>query len=407
MRYLQQLVIRIGLEIMRAFFEHLKKKNILSRSGVDKRSIEKLSKMKIIDLSEQLLDICSSVEEKRQPTTFKHFSSLSLGGGIEECASLECRLKKIDQLARFAVLYSNKVYIRNFLGDYEHLKNEPKIELLERLFNDLCIIWYIRPLIEKGHISLLSPIKHMCPYCFVEHYRLEPTLGGRLIRVQRKLAQQYLANTSLNIVKLGDKYGIEARGPETLYEHGFAGVILRKLPECLKRRTRLLEKLETQNELEVSKTFQKELKHHNSMANKVTQNICYELAANKTLGTSFVTHNPLHISVLEMLTNDSEIERCNKIAFENLTTNIPFLSDVSVRNLLKLRQREQESFVVFRTALNEAIVEFANRRKEFTRNTACELYGDVIAPRLAKLDRRVRKAKTDLEPIRITRSNET
>lgn len=132
------------------------------------------------------------------------------------------------------------------------------------------------------------------------------------------------------------------------------------------------------------------------MANKVTQNICYELAANKTLGTSFVTHNPLHISVLEMLTNDSEIERCNKIAFENLTTNIPFLSDVSVRNLLKLRQREQESFVVFRTALNEAIVEFANRRKEFTRNTACELYGDVIAPRLAKLDRRVRKAKTDL-----------
>lgn len=243
MRYLQQLVIRIGLEIMRAFFEHLKKKNILSRSGVDKRSIEKLSKMKIIDLSEQLLDICSSVEEKRQPTTFKHFSSLSLGGGIEECASLECRLKKIDQLARFAVLYSNKVYIRNFLGDYEHLKNEPKIELLERLFNDLCIIWYIRPLIEKGHISLLSPIKHMCPYCFVEHYRLEPTLGGRLIRVQRKLAQQYLANTSLNIVKLGDKYGIEARGPETLYEHGFAGVILRKLPECLKRRTRLLEKL--------------------------------------------------------------------------------------------------------------------------------------------------------------------
>jgi len=381
---------------MKTFFEHLRKKNIVSHRGINKKIIDKLSKIKMIDLSEELLDICLSLAQKRPPTRYGHFSSLSLSGAIEGCYSLKCRLKRIDQLARFAALYSDGVYIRNFLDDYAHLKNESKTELSKRLYNDLHLIWYIRPLLEGGNISLLAPMEHMCPHCFVEHYGLEPTLAERLISVRRKLGQQYLSNTSLKFVKLGNRYCLEARGPESLYKHGFQGVILSKLPYPIKHKPRLLTKLNTQNKLEVSKTLQKELNHHDHMASQVIKNICYELASNKTLGTSFVTDNELHISILQMLTNNSEIERCNKIAFENLTTHIPFLSDVNIRNLLKLRQREQESFILFRAALNEAICEFTQCGRELTRSAACELYSDIIAPRLALLDRKVKRAKTDL-----------
>jgi len=385
---------------MKSFFEHLRKKGVLSRSGVNKSSIDKLTKIEIIDLSEQLLDICSSLPQKHQPTTFRHFASLSLGGGIEECYSLKCRLKKIDQLARFAVLYSDRVYIRNFLGDYVHLKHRPKIKLSdklsERLYNDLCLIMYIRPLIEEGHIAFVSPMKHMCPHCFVRHYGLDPNLAERLIQARKKLAQEYFANTTVKFCYFNNLYSVECTGPESLYEHGFWCMIFDKLPRSLKVKPRLLQKLKKTGKLAVSPTFQRGYKHHEFMAAQVTSNIYYELSTNKILDTSFVTHNPLHISFLKAITNDIEIERRNNIAFENLTTQIPFISDVSIRNLLKLRQREQEGFIVFRAALNEAIAEFANRHKEFTRNTARVLYGDIIAPSLAKLDREVKKAKRDL-----------
>ena len=86
----------------------------------------------------------------------------------------------------------------------------------------------------------------------------------------------------------------------------------------------------------------------------------------------------------------------NSIAFEALTSHVPFLPDISLKNLLKLRSREKECFILYRAALNRTINDFKCRGSGFTKHNAKELYDDVLAPELARMDRKVKQATKDL-----------
>jgi hypothetical protein len=71
-------------------------------------------------------------------------------------------------------------------------------------------------------------------------------------------------------------------------------------------------------------------------------------------------------------------------------------------DIIKLRQREEEAFITYRQALNQAIGNFASYNAVFTEQDARALYGDVIAPSLAQLEQKVNQAKRDLirKPVR-------
>jgi hypothetical protein len=384
---------------MEVFFENLKRNGLISRKGIDKQRIDRFPKSKLIDLSEELVEACPSIKNsKRNALVLRHFASLELGGGPEVCPALECRLKKIDQLARFAGIYSDVVFIRNFLGDYHHFRDASvsESELKRRFYIDLSVILHIRPLLEDGIVMMLPPVENYCLNCFASKFDLGSTFAGRFAKAIEKLGQEYLHNSTVKCTRIGSKYGLEFTGPEPYYEHGFAGRILDKLPAPIVSRPRLVRELEDTGEIALSKPVQRCLGDHQYFAYRIARNIYYEIVSSKLLSTSFLTHDVLHISFLQSLSRNAEIERRNSMAYKYLTTYVPFLEEVPIRKLLKLRRREQDSFIMFRNAISRAIKEIANTKSTFTENDARALYADVIAPKLALLDKRIQRAKKDL-----------
>jgi hypothetical protein len=79
-----------------------------------------------------------------------------------------------------------------------------------------------------------------------------------------------------------------------------------------------------------------------------------------------------------------------------LSSIVPFIEDVALADIMKLRKREEESFISYRQALNKAIDTFRSSGDDFTVHDAQALHADVIAPSLATLDRSVEEAKKDL-----------
>jgi hypothetical protein len=56
---------------------------------------------------------------------------------------------------------------------------------------------------------------------------------------------------------------------------------------------------------------------------------------------------------------------------------VPFVGDIRIPDLLKLRNREVEAFLNYRKALKKAVGEFTSRDAAFTEKQAREIYSDI------------------------------
>lgn len=377
---------------MQTITQYLRSKGLASNRGIREQGVQKLTRLEIVNVSEELNDICLKMSEKQRNVPFKHFASMALGGSREECAHLRCRMNKLDELSRFAVMYSDRVLIRSFISDCSEANDSGNLG--PKFFDDLQLLWHIKPLIEAGDVSLVPSFGCLCHKCICEDNNLDSKNINILLR---KLENEYLDNTSLAVVRGCDnKISVIQRGSELYFPHGFLARQVDGLPSSLKKRPRVLNSLMRNGMIEPSLTLQREISEHKRMASIVIRNILYGLVAADSHAAPFVTHNPLHISCLNELAGSSEIADRNNIAFETLTSEVPFLPDISIRNLLRLRSREKESFILYRAALNKAIDEFRSGGDSFTKHDAKQLYGDVLAPELARMDRKVKQASKDL-----------
>lgn len=382
---------------MQTLYQYLRSKGLASRNGIRQESVQKLTHIKIENVARELNGICLEKSGRRRIPTFKHFASLALGGSREECTVLKCRQKKLDALSRFAIMYSDRVFIKSFITDSCDSGSTPINVLRNGFHDDLQLLWLIRPLIESGDISFIPALGCICRNCICEKFGVDLEQIKRLDGLHRKLANDFLEKTSLTIRRNDNEiFGIGQKGPEPYFPHGFQGQILTGLPKPLRRRPNILKKLLRDGKITASHTLQKELGVHREMAGRIVNNTLYGLIAANSYEAPLLTHNPLHISCLNELSGDAKLVDRNSIAFEALTSHVPFLPDISLKNLLKLRYREKECFILYRAALNRTINEFKCSGSGFTKHNAKELYDDVLAPELVRMDRKVKQATKDL-----------
>jgi hypothetical protein len=132
------------------------------------------------------------------------------------------------------------------------------------------------------------------------------------------------------------------------------------------------------------------------LADDAIRNISFELLSAQCFGASLLTDSLLDTQALHVLGRDSDLERRNGLVQQHLTSIVPFVEGVSIDALIKLREEEGEAFVLYRKALNQAIEEYRGCGGSFTENDARALYGDVIAPKLAAMDNKIRSARKSL-----------
>ena len=105
---------------MEQFFEILRKYGLVSKRRVNAEKVASLSRVRILDVAHELATSVQQNELPPGPSAFNYSASLDLGGGAQVCREVTCRVSRIEQLARFAVLYADCVYCDNFFSHYAH-----------------------------------------------------------------------------------------------------------------------------------------------------------------------------------------------------------------------------------------------------------------------------------------------
>src|SRR6185295_13316957 len=77
----------------------------------------------------------------------------------------ECRLKQARELAQFAALYSDRVFLNNHFGTLGRYLNNSIDEARFEFHDDLEVMLLFRPLIEAGLIVPITPSTTHCYHC--------------------------------------------------------------------------------------------------------------------------------------------------------------------------------------------------------------------------------------------------
>lgn len=379
-------------------FEQLDNLGLLKGTQPNVSALEKLSKAEIMDFLQQSNELTSAATLSRETSLFSQSASLSLSGARTPCSALECRLRRARNISQYAALYADKIFAYNNLAYHLARHDEPEEEEIKAdIFDDLVILGYLRPLIEAGRIVLITPPDEFCPRCFGYKFA-ENEFRKKRASLYKWLSDKFLNETHVQLESNGSEYALAISGPEILLEHGFIAKIYDDLPEEFANKPRILSKLARGDSVNLSRTIlERSVKIHQSLAMEVLQNVYFELACAQCLNTAFLTERELHIDSLNFLSKDSIKSERNLLIQKHLTSFVPFIHSVRIEDLLKLREKEGDSFILFRQALTKAVDEYqSNLTGQFRPIDAQQLFGDVIEPSLSKLNQTVKSGTRKL-----------
>ncbi len=401
----------IGREATQLAFDALGRRGLLKKNGklVSPKkfwaSLQPLACPELVSIAEELTDYLRLPNTDASSNTERSFSthraSLLLGGSPIHHIDSGCRLFEIEQLSRFALLYSDKVYINNFFGRYAHVtqaEDTPQNRQTLRgwLLDDIFLFGKLKPLLLDEKIVMISPPQGVCPACW-SLKGLGNEISRKMNKLCRHLQDEFLQQGEVTFRHTDSGYLVELKLPEYLSPHSQLWTqSLETVPKAMEKRPLLLRKLQEGQSITASMSLARELGTHKEFVKSAIHNLSFDVFTSRFINASFVTNSEMDVELLSAFTRNQEIDRRNALARKFLTSEVPFLEDWDVESVIKLRHREAEAFARFRKGLNIAINEVLNADSEFNQRTAQQLYGDVIAPRLKELDQRVRIARRTL-----------
>ncbi|MFY0571050.1 hypothetical protein ACN28E_45475 [Archangium lansingense] len=383
---------------MREVFDHLQSVGIIRNNEIVFEKLEKMPFAQLLDLIQFVGGVGLTEALPANPGPFSFSASLTLSGGPTECGSAKCRLERVDEMSRFALLFSDCVYVRNPFADllpgylHEPLVDSPDLRM--RIAGDFLVFLRMQPLLESGVVAFFATPANRCLACFARD-QLSPDTARRISRAYRKLSKRYSEELEARAVRIAGGDSFRVSGPEFLLEHGGQNFLSFSRHPVLTGMPKIQKRLEAGEEVKLSKSTWKRIGLHRRFPDLVAQNVQYHLAVSQALNASFLTHSELHISFLKDALGSPELEERNRVVTKHLTAAIPFLHSVPVPKLLELRRKEQDAFLMFRSSVLEAANEVRGSSVGFTENHARQLYGDVLQPGLARLEERVRAARRE------------
>jgi hypothetical protein len=135
------------------FFELLENTGLIRNEVVDADKIAHAKVSTLVEIAEQSAELTSADRLASESSIFAHSASLSLGATRAYCSAETCRINR-------ALLYSDRVYIKNFLADHAPNATKRRVpsdtRFREYFSQDLRILNELRPLITAGVIVPFS-----------------------------------------------------------------------------------------------------------------------------------------------------------------------------------------------------------------------------------------------------------
>lgn len=349
---------------MKNFFEFLDTQS-LSPTRM-RKTIENWSISEIGDFMHKCEEIIPYYKDvPDEPTLFDFAASGALSGHPFPCANIECRLKKADQLARFAALYGNRVVIINPMPRFPPEKLTDEIK--EKVVENLRLLYHYKPLLEANIISLTP---HSLAFC-AEHAREIIALEKQLEQATRAILRKYASKIKIDFEEHGDFTVINYSGPEILFEHKSSHKVIRGDASEWKRKkkTTLL------------------VDH----VSPVMEDVLRQNATAIQHCTNYLTNHELHIELVRSI-NNNEVNRYSDALVKGFSHSLPFLNNVSLNKLVLLRQKETEAFNVYRDAVAAVLKSVSPLDAKHFR----EAFNDQVLPELNKIDLSIKNSRRSI-----------
>lgn len=344
-----------------------------AKNVISKWSVEKCKRF-IIKCEESLK------EEKRPKFSDSSFvATSSLSGDISDCAGLSCRVKRVDELARFALLYSDRALLLSPFSKYHH--HDILVEEKQHLIGDITTILHVKPLLIEDYLFYSEGIR-FCSHCYNQFANENNQFQNKLKTAQELLYTEYLDKITCKPIFLGDKIMVFVSGPEELLDHDFGLLAPKDCPEY-----KILETYAKNQEFIEDKKIKKEI--ISQKLDQIISDICVQDAYSRSLGLNRVTNNNAQMLLRKNLEQDSEKRNVSGI-LDWLSHEVPDISNVPLTNLVKFRNAESESFIVYRDSVNSII---RNIQPDTSKDEAKEMLDCQILPELNKISLSIKLEK--------------
>jgi hypothetical protein len=342
--------------------------------------VDTISNAKVNEISEAIRQaVRYDVDNRPQgsPSSLEPFRFLAGSSvrGDSGCSRPECRLEKVKAFVRYAALYCDEVYVPLHLssshGDdnaRHHLKN--------------CVLTLnaSRSLIEAGILRPIIP--SVCRSCF--------ETAPAFISVREaadKLAGQHLEEFKIYARGLLDgKAVIRTEGPTDFLEHGTLMTIFGRMPEWYPEESRKgFTELPTEVPLDRSQISSSGQVHR--IFREIAMDVIAQILYSKRMhcGLTYLMGRPGEVEFLSQTKQGREEALRTAAIAEKLSHEVPVFAEAPIESIIELRMQDRDAFVMYRDAVKRIIRDHLVGGGGVTAEDARQLYGDVLAPRLAKL----------------------
>jgi hypothetical protein len=305
---------------------------------------------------------------------FSFISNTPLRGGPRPCIDLKCRLRRVDRLLTFSVLYADHVLIPDPLWDVEEYADTSWMRY--NLLADLTIIDSIRPLLDANLIGIAPPDFPLCAHHANEQTRWSKKLRKNLRKADSALVSKYLTDTHIRPL---DKEFLIVSRPDALVEHG--EIVIRDLSRSLRKKLKTRpDYIPTEREV---KPILRNIFINNALDDILLHNIYSKLCGYRPL-----TDREVDFIVLDSINQVRQDDTLQGV-IKALEHSVPVVSGIDIRKLLKLRKEESAAFEVYRDSVEKVLREVPRSSPE----SICEAFDDIVRPQLHQIDAAVATAR--------------
>lgn len=313
----------------------------------------------------------------------------SIAGDRFPCSSIDCRLKRINELSIFSSMYADHVNIVFPLNRHINALIDNQQIDREMLLDDLEVIAAYRPLAEAGIVQFQPNMAVCCNQCMkkIDYFR----------ELFMNQYDKFLANKELDLLRrldchvALDEYGIPYVAVGPMLEYGIDEEIdlhfRSYIPDVVQRRIdsgQLTDRILPEGI--------RSLGFSDLLFNEVGTDIKYFCVENRQINYSYLTNRDIDFDILNYV-GASESQVGNYQALNGLAHTLPSFEFSNVNRIIKLREHNQDIFDRYRKAITSALNEIGGINSQADSET---LYHDIIEPEVEKIDNLVKDSRKNL-----------
>lgn len=325
-----------------------------------------------------------------QQSYFNFYANSTLAGAPYPCSGLECRIKNVNDLLRFAALYADKILIPSPIDKYfEAIEVGKKVNRIN-LARDIIIILRLKPIVLAGIIGFVSSYVCVCQECLKKIVTREDELKEKLEKISELINRETSKNISCTLQRDTDGIAyLSINGIEKLGFHEPTDIMIFQENKDIRR---LLKK---SKEVTVTADMMGKWGIIDYIFAPAIEDVFRVQINTSFSGGSFLTNRPydaMMISQIQSIGLSKETVEHARMIETGLFHKIPVIGEIEIEKIIRLRQIEGEVFAGYRSKMNAILDKFDT----LDRKALIDVQRDIIVPELDAMEQVIHRNKQAL-----------